>query len=44
MAETDTIIYTERLLIREIIDSDHENVFRGLSNPNVIKYYGVSFN
>lgn len=36
-------IKTERLLLRQFADSDLENVFKGLSNPEVIKYYGVSF-
>lgn len=36
-------IKTNRLLLREIIDSDLQNIFKGLSNPDVIKYYGVSF-
>lgn len=37
------IIKTERLLLRQFADSDLENVFEGLSHPEVIKYYGVSF-
>lgn len=36
-------IVTERILLREIENSDLENVFKGLSNPGVIKHYGVSF-
>lgn len=34
---------TEKNLLREIDSSDIDNVFRGLSNPDVIKHYGVSF-
>jgi ribosomal-protein-alanine N-acetyltransferase len=34
---------TEKILLRDIEDSDIDTVFRGLSNPDVIKYYGVSF-
>lgn len=34
---------SERLLLRPFADSDLENVFRGLSHPDVIPYYGVSF-
>ncbi|MEM6894640.1 MAG: GNAT family N-acetyltransferase [Bacteroidota bacterium] len=34
---------TNRLLLREIEDKDLENVFKGLSNPKVTKYYGVRF-
>lgn len=36
-------IISDRFLLRQIIDSDLENVFKGLSHPDVIKYYGVSF-
>lgn len=34
---------TERLLLREIVDSDLQNIFNGLSNASVIQHYGVSF-
>jgi ribosomal-protein-alanine N-acetyltransferase len=34
---------TERLRLRRIRGSDLESVFAGLSNPDVIKYYGVQF-
>lgn len=34
---------TERLLLRQFINADLENVFKGLSHPEVIKYYGVSY-
>lgn len=37
------IIKTERLLLRQFEENDLQNVFKGLSNPNVIKYYGISF-
>ena len=37
------IIRTQRLLLRQFADNDLENVFKGLSHPDVIKYYGVSF-
>ncbi|MCE7040517.1 GNAT family N-acetyltransferase [Dyadobacter sp. CY312] len=36
-------IKTDRLLLRQFVDGDLENVYTGLSNPDVIKYYGVSF-
>lgn len=36
-------LHTERLLLREIADADIEKVFEGLSHPDVIKHYGVSF-
>ena len=34
---------TNRLLLRPIVDSDIQNIYRGLSHPLVIKHYGVSF-
>ena len=34
---------TERLLLRQFTKNDLNNVFRGLSNPKIIKYYGVSY-
>ncbi|WP_113651188.1 GNAT family N-acetyltransferase [Pedobacter namyangjuensis] len=34
---------TERLLLRSIIPSDITNIFNGLSDPDVVKYYGVSY-
>ena len=37
-------IKTDRILLREILDSDVENIYNGLSNPDVIKHYGISFN
>ena len=37
-------IKTDRLLLRQFVDNDIENVFKGLSDPNIIKYYGISFN
>ncbi|WP_262916364.1 GNAT family N-acetyltransferase [Aestuariivivens sediminis] len=36
-------IKTDRLQLRKITESDHENIYYGLSNPNVIKHYGISF-
>lgn len=36
-------ILTENLLLRQIVSSDLENIFAGLSHPDVIRYYGVSF-
>ncbi|MBP0904395.1 GNAT family N-acetyltransferase [Mariniflexile gromovii] len=37
------ILESERLILRQFIESDLENVFKGLSHPEVIKYYGISF-
>ncbi len=36
-------IKTEKLLLRQIVDSDIDNIFKGLSDPEIIKYYGVNF-
>lgn len=36
-------IRTERLLLRQFVDSDLQNVYKGLSDPEIIKYYGVSY-
>ncbi len=43
MKEAFPTIKTERLLLRQFTDNDLENVFIGLSDPNVIRYYGVSY-
>ncbi|RNC87199.1 MAG: N-acetyltransferase [Winogradskyella sp.] len=43
MSENVSSIKTNRLLLREIIDSDLKYIFKGLSHPDVIKYYGISF-
>lgn len=37
------IIKTERLLLRQFAESDLEHVYKGLSDPEIIKYYGVSY-
>lgn len=37
-------ITTHRLLLRRFSDDDLQNVFYGLSHPDVIRYYGVSYN
>lgn len=34
---------TNRLLLRQFSRNDLTDVFKGLSNPQVIKYYGVSY-
>ena len=36
-------IQSNRLLLRPFIESDIEYVFKGLSHPDIIKHYGVSF-
>lgn len=37
------ILITKRLLLRQFTYSDLENVFKGLSHPDIIRYYGVSY-
>jgi ribosomal-protein-alanine N-acetyltransferase len=36
-------ITTNRFKLRQFRDGDLENIFRGLSHPEVIRYYGVSY-
>lgn len=36
-------IKTNRLLLRQLENNDLEKVFEGLSHPDVIKFYGISF-
>jgi ribosomal-protein-alanine N-acetyltransferase len=36
-------IKTASLLLRGFVDSDKQKVFEGLSHPDVIPYYGVSY-
>ena len=38
-----TTIQTDRIQLRKFREDDIENVFKGLSHPDVIKYYGISF-
>lgn len=38
------VIKSNRLLLRQFTGADIDNVFKGLSHPDVIKYYGVSYN
>ncbi|HXS58631.1 MAG TPA: GNAT family N-acetyltransferase, partial [Hanamia sp.] len=37
------LIKTGRLLLRRFVPDDLEKVYEGLSHPDVIKYYGVSY-
>lgn len=34
---------TSRLHLRQITENDLEDIFKGLSHPEVIKYYGVNY-
>ena len=37
------ILESERVILRQFVATDLENVFKGLSHPDIIKYYGISF-
>lgn len=37
------ILETKRLILKQIQQEDIQNIYNGLSNPEVIKYYGISF-
>jgi ribosomal-protein-alanine N-acetyltransferase len=36
-------LITERFILRQIIQSDQPKIFEGLSHPDVIRYYGVTY-
>ncbi|MFK8057262.1 MAG: GNAT family N-acetyltransferase [Saprospiraceae bacterium] len=44
MADTFPTLESERFTLRQFTDADLENVFKGLSHPDVVKYYGISYN
>ncbi|MDO6602543.1 GNAT family N-acetyltransferase [Arenibacter palladensis] len=44
MKSTFPALESERVALRQFVDSDLGNVFKGLSHPDIIKYYGISFN
>jgi [ribosomal protein S5]-alanine N-acetyltransferase len=37
------VLKTERLLLRQILPDDIHNIFKGLSHPQVIKHFAISF-
>lgn len=37
------VLESERIYLRQFNDLDLDNVFKGLSHPDIIKYYGISF-
>lgn len=43
MIATFPTLDTDRLTLKQFIPENLENVFHGLSHPQVIKYYGVSY-
>ncbi len=36
-------LHTERFILKQILPSDQSFIFKGLSDPHVIHYYGVSY-
>ncbi len=38
-----SVLTTERLLLREILQEDIHMIYSGFSNPQVIKHFGISF-
>ncbi|AKA36108.1 GNAT family N-acetyltransferase [Flagellimonas lutaonensis] len=36
-------IVTDRFVMREIVSDDQPFIYQGLSHPEVIRYYGISF-
>ena len=43
MAPVFPVLYTNRLVLRQIIPDDQMHLYLGLSNQRVIKYYGVEY-
>ncbi len=43
MKEKFPVMESNRVALRQFVDSDLEDVFKGLSHPEIIKYHGVSF-
>jgi len=43
MTDMFPILRSERLLLRQFTANDLERVFKGLSHPEVIRYYGVEY-
>jgi len=37
------VLETERFILRQFSEKDLQHVYQGLSHPDVIKYYGISF-
>lgn len=36
-------LQTDRFILRQIVEADKQKVFEGVSDPQVIKYYGVYY-
>jgi len=43
MTNTFPVLTSDRLRLRQFNENDLDNVFKGLSHPDVIPYYGISF-
>jgi ribosomal-protein-alanine N-acetyltransferase len=43
MIDAFPVIEIERLILRQFTPGDLEHVYRGLSDPDVVRYYGVHF-
>ena len=43
MTDTFPTLKSDRFILRQFVDSDLEDVFKGLSHPEIIKFYGISF-
>jgi len=43
MINTFPILESERTILRQFTNSDLEDVYKGLSHPDIIKYYGINF-
>ena len=43
MKDSFPTIETSDIILRQFIVADLENVYKGLSHPDVIKYYGIRF-
>ena len=43
MKDNFPILESKRVTLRQFVESDLENVFKGLSHPEIIQYYGISF-
>ncbi len=43
MAGTFPTLTSQRLQLRQIVNTDLPNIFKGLSHPDIIRYYGVSY-
>lgn len=38
-----TLLHSQRIVLRAVTRADQQKVFEGLSNPEIIKYFGISY-